>query len=108
MTSKAVSRDRLQWIDTLKGLVILGHITQKYYEFNLYPQSTEVIGLVKNLIYSFHMPLFMMISGYLFDRAYLSQNGEIKKDRLKAQFLNILIVYAFFSIVEGGGKASIL
>ena len=97
---------RIQWVDSLKGLamclVILGHITQKYHSFDLYPISTNTIGTVERLIYSFHMPLFMMISGYLFDKAYIAEDGEIKKGKLKIQFLNMLIVYAFFSIVEGG------
>lgn len=108
MTSKTISKERLEWIDALKGLamslVILGHITQKYYNFDFYPQSTQAIGVLYRLIYSFHMPLFMMISCYLFNMAYITSEGEVKRDRLKVQFLNLLIVYALFSIVEGGVK----
>lgn len=107
-TAVRIAPKRIQWIDSLKGfamsLVILGHITQKYYKFDLYPTSTNEIGIIYQLIYSFHMPLFMMISGYLFSKAYINQIGDIKYDRLKVQFFNILIIYAFFSVMEGGVK----
>ena len=47
--------ERYTWIDCIKGigifLVVLGHIYKDNY-----------IGL---WIYSFHMPLFFMLSGYL-------------------------------------------
>ncbi len=49
-----MSEKRIEWIDVLKGigiiLVILGH--------------THV--LFRTYIFSFHMPLFFFISGYLF------------------------------------------
>lgn len=50
------SNNRIAWVDIAKGigivLVLIGHISQN-----------------KNLhyfIYSFHMPLFFIISGYLY------------------------------------------
>lgn len=58
-----MTKQRLIWADSLKGwlmlLVILGHAIQ------------ETLGAdcdsnhVWNLIYSFHMPAFMAISGWL-------------------------------------------
>ena len=96
------AKQRIQWVDAARGLamilVVLGHITQKYYRQDISPASTYVIYKV---IYSFHIPLFMMISGYMFHRAYVDQDGEIKGARLKAQFLNILLIYVMFSIFEG-------
>lgn len=51
--------ERLDHIDACKGigilLVILGH--------------TNVPSIVHTIIYSFHMPLFFIISGYLFSEA---------------------------------------
>lgn len=53
-----MSKDRFLWLDTLKVmaiyLVVLGHIVSTTYQPDL-----------KGIIYSFHMPLFFMISGYL-------------------------------------------
>ena len=58
-----IVQKRLVWADSLRGilivLVVLGHAIQvtmgdKCYDNHLW-----------NLIYSFHMPAFMAISGYL-------------------------------------------
>ena len=96
------AKQRIQWIDAARGLamilVVLGHITQKYYRQDI---SAEYTYIVYKVIYSFHIPLFMMISGYMFHRVYVDQNGEIKGARLKTQFLNILLIYVMFSIFEG-------
>ncbi|ROT03695.1 hypothetical protein ED388_12660 [Muribaculaceae bacterium Isolate-007 (NCI)] len=50
------------YIDCLKGfaifLVVLGHVVQNY---NL------MDSWIFRIIYSFHMPLFMFMSGYCFD-----------------------------------------
>lgn len=63
-------KDRNQYIDISKGvaiiLVVLGHCIQ--YGFGkdfFYNKSFYDIPLFK-CIYSFHMPLFMLISGYLY------------------------------------------
>ncbi|ERK32040.1 acyltransferase family protein [Clostridium intestinale] len=75
---------RLDWVDILKGIgilyVLIGHII------------INENSLLKVYIYSFHMPLFFFISGYLFkvNSTYLS---HIKK-RLKT----LLIPYTTFFI----------
>lgn len=60
---------RLDWIDCLKGLgiilVVWGHL-------NL-PRAVEII------IYSFHMPLFFFISGYLFKNGNRSYSDYVRK-----------------------------
>ncbi len=61
-----MTKIREKWIDETKGfaiyLVVLGHsiqyATSQHYDFNG--------NLVFRLIYGFHMPLFMIVSGYLF------------------------------------------
>ncbi len=49
-------RERLEWVDAAKGIgiiaVIVGHIWTS--------------GPVRDAVYAFHMPLFFLISGYLF------------------------------------------
>ena len=96
------AKQRIQWIDAARGfamvLVVLGHIAQKYYRQDI---SATYTYIVYKVIYSFHIPLFMMISGYMLHRVYVDQNGEIKGSRLKTQFLNILLIYVVFSIFEG-------
>lgn len=53
---KAIEK-RLNWVDYIKGigiiLVVIGH-------------TTSIGDIWKTWIYTFHMPLFFCISGYLF------------------------------------------
>lgn len=57
---------RERWVDQVRGfaiyLVVLGHCIQ-YASHDGYNYADNMIF---QLIYSFHMPLFMLISGYLF------------------------------------------
>lgn len=61
-----ISKDREKWVDVVRGfaiyLVVLGHCIQyatpHNYEFKE--------NIVFQFIYGFHMPLFMIVSGYLF------------------------------------------
>ena len=62
-------KKRIEWIDICRGLaiilVIIGHS-------NL---ETGMAFNLKSIIYSFHMPLFFVLSGYLF------YNIKDKKDK---------------------------
>ena len=73
--------NRIEWTDIAKGigiiLVIIGHVSGDNY--------------IKNFIYAFHMPLFFIISGYL----YKPKNNFIKH---KAK--TILIPYLIISIIS--------
>lgn len=64
---KMLLNPRLLWADTLKGwlmlLVILGHAIQTVMPEACYQSH------IWNLIYSFHMPAFMAVSGYFAYRA---------------------------------------
>lgn len=57
-------KERLLWADSLKGwlilLVILGHAIQSVLRVDCYSNH------LWNIIYSFHMPAFMAVSGWLF------------------------------------------
>ena len=74
-------------IDALKGfgifLVVVGHI------------CTEMQGLV-HWIYSFHMPLFFMISGFLDE----GKNGDLRiKDYILKKMNSLLYPYIPFSFI---------
>ncbi|SDD51404.1 Fucose 4-O-acetylase [Paenibacillus sp. UNCCL117] len=80
-----MQHERIHWVDTLKGigiiLVILGH--------------TPALN-IKGYIFSFHMPLFFFISGYLF---------QTNKYPTFINFLNkkgksLLIPYLAFSVIS--------
>ena len=65
-------------------LVVMGHVTSNY----VYDKSADVLPffqLLHRFILTFHMPLFLMISGYLF-------RSSLKKDT-KTTAVNKLIAY---------------
>lgn len=76
-----IKNKRILWIDISKGigiiLVLIGHVSQNQY--------------INSFIYSFHMPLFFIISGYLY-------NDKPKYIRKKIK--SILIPYLFLAIIS--------
>lgn len=78
---------RNEFLDILKGiaiiLVVVGHCIQYGSGHNYMTNSLYFSDFVFKLIYSFHMPLFMLISGYLF---YYS----VKKNSFKYNLINRL------------------
>lgn len=80
-------RDRVEWIDSLKGigiiLVIIGHCTG----------HTE---LLFSYIYSFHMPLFFFAAGFLLDRQ--RYNGPWHFIRTKAPAR--IVPYVLFALLS--------
>ncbi len=69
-----MNKDRLVWLDVLKGflilLVIIGHAIQY-----CLPDGECERNYWWNLIYSFHMPAFMAASGYINYRPKFSYGG---------------------------------
>lgn len=93
-------KKREQIIDILKGmaclLVVIGHVlsgtADKLSQGTIFYYLEEFIG-------SFHMPLFMMASGYLYRYANsLEKAGNYGKFILK-KFINLGIPYFIFSII---------
>lgn len=58
---EAYSKDRFQFVDRLKGLAIILVVMGHVYFFSMHNQQ----GLWFDVISSFHMPLFMFLSGYV-------------------------------------------
>lgn len=79
-----MEKKRKSWIDIARGigilLVVLGHVTK----------NEDTV----KLIYSFHMPLFFFLSGYLFDRNQYDIRTFVTR---KAK--NLLIPYLFFYLL---------
>ena len=85
---------RVDWIDALKGfsilIVVIGHCSADCLASNTFPAYTNVIKIINDFIYSFHMPLFFTISGYVF---YFSKSYE----KYKLKVLDFTIIYVFWS-----------
>lgn len=87
---------RIDWIDALKGFaiitVVIGHCATDCMSSGNYPAYKSLINAIYSSIYSFHMPLFFTISGYVF---YLSKSYE--KYKLKVlDFTIIYVIWSFF------------
>lgn len=94
---------RIRWLDAWKGfamlLVVLGHIADGYLDAGLFDTHSNILQTVYDVIYSFHMPLFFVLSGYAFYIAYAKKREE-KKIKFYAQLWNIVWVYVLFSIIQ--------
>ena len=66
--------ERIKWIDSLKGftiiLVVIGHSIGGYVSSHTFEVDYRHYEFIYDLIYSFHMPLTMLLSGYVFNIAY--------------------------------------
>jgi len=91
-------KDRTNWIDLLKGfaifLVIFGH--------NLLGMQTNAGIFITKYIYSFHMPLFFIISGALYTKHGTFKEYVIKKTKslLIPYFSFASILYMYWLITE--------
>ena len=91
------AKKRIEWIDIAKGvailLVIVGH-TVKYGTFS------------RDLIFSFHMPLFFILSGYTYtpatDRKALWQHVKRHARRLLLPCLCVSLLLAAYAVVHSG------
>lgn len=96
-------KKRIYWIDALKGfatiLVVLGHVFDGYLNAGLFENNREFLAYGFKIIYGFHMPLFFIVSGYVFQMAYIKD--EKKKPSLNNQIINVLIIYIVFSVLFG-------
>lgn len=102
-------KERYQWIDLLKGfaifLVVFGH--------NIMLVQTNSAIFITKYIYSFHMPLFFMISGLLFNKYGTFREYIVRKAKnlLIPYFSFASILYLFWFIIGrkigGGAKTTI-
>lgn len=91
-------KQKITWLQVLQGwsmlLVVIGHITLTGTFEN---PETPVSAAIETIIYSFHMPLFMFISGFLFYYTKISRNIAYKDvviDKLK----RLGIPFLFFTL----------
>jgi fucose 4-O-acetylase-like acetyltransferase len=67
--------ERKKWIDALKGIgifcVVLGHALNGFIGEGIFENNKYLIAnIIEYIIGIFHMPLFFMVSGYLFVEKY--------------------------------------
>ncbi len=80
-------KKRIEWVDVSKVLVIwlmvLGHILEK----------SGIDSVARNMIYSFHMPFFFFVSGFL----YNAKSNNFRQFTI-ANVKSLLIPYVFLRL----------
>lgn len=109
--AKMSNAGRVQWIDSLKGvtifLVIFAHVIDGFGRAEVGSGIALKMGnWIYKVIYIFHMPLFVAISGYVFSLAYLriiDKQHECarinRKEQYRNQICNLTANYFMFSIM---------
>lgn len=85
--------DVLKVVATL--LVVIGHVTIQYNETTYPEQSTTIAQSVTFLIYLFHMPLFMSLSGAIYELGYAKGKNRKFTSFVKSKIYRLLIPYLF-------------
>ena len=71
MIGKTAVRTREKWVDDVKViaciLVVLGHFFQSMTKASILPEN-DLYGWFNTTIYYFHVPLFFICSGYLYQK----------------------------------------
>lgn len=96
-----MEKERNLYLDVLKAvsivLVVFGHAIQYGSGIEYLSWGSCLYNPVFSLIYSFHMPLFMLISGYLF---YFSSKNKTEKELIVSKAKQILIPLVCWSFVS--------
>ena len=101
----SISRKRVAWIDSAKGiaiiLVVIGHVVGGYTGRYEIPKYQAFIDYSVWLIYTFHMPLFFVLCGYVYSlTAKRTTSLSECKSLLRKKAVNLMIPYYVFSILD--------
>jgi len=80
-------------------LVVFGHAMPVHYD---YPENDYIVKIIKWLItfvYSFHMPLFFFLSGYLYAHTNHASRNREYKPFLHKKFNRLILPYVIISTV---------
>lgn len=86
-------KQRLDYLDLLKGIAIFLMVMGHFLAWNIKSDGSGMSScmLIKNLIYSFHMPLFFFISGYLIDMKNKVWTSSLVINVFKKRFLTLIV-----------------
>ena len=100
LSSRGGTSKRLTYIDIAKGigivLVVLGHCI---------PDATSPTGIsvpayrwLHDVIYSFHMPLFFFLAGFMVSRQKMLARAQKPLDLVRKRILRLLVPYIFVGL----------
>lgn len=92
------------WINQSKGiaiiLVVLGHTILGFQSANMFVEYNNFFDYINFTIYSFHMPLFFIISGYTYFKFEKVKSNYEYKLLLRKKGLDLLIPYFIFCSIQ--------
>ncbi|MGY4536881.1 fucose 4-O-acetylase-like acetyltransferase [Mucilaginibacter sp. UYNi724] len=95
-------KSRLLWIDYSKGigiiLVVYGHVLRGLYESKIIKKSYFYYS--DNFVYSFHMPLFFILSGYFFLNSFKKDNSKFLINKAKSLLYPFVIWSLLQTLIE--------
>jgi len=86
---------RINFVDQLKGLAILLVVMGHIYIYKITDKP-----LITGIIYTFHMPLFMILAGYVSTKS-IENSIHSKISFIKRKFRTLMVPYLSFSIIYG-------
>lgn len=93
---------REAWVDSVKGfgivLVVVGHVILGILDAKMFTNFKFIMEYIIYFIYSFHMPLFFIISGYLYSKTWHINNLKEYKDRMVNKVIALYITYVVFCL----------
>lgn len=96
-----LKRTKENWVDAVKIfaciLVVLGHFFQSMVKSDIIPE-THLYSWFNQTIYYFHVPLFFICSGYLFQKFTSIGSFGAWKDNFLKKFVSLAIPYFVFSL----------
>ena len=95
-------KEREVWVDGVKGiaciLVVCGHFFQSMVKAGIYPESSLYLWFNRT-VYCFHVPLFFICSGYLYQKCSRVEDFDRWKTHVLKKALALGIPYFTFSTV---------
>lgn len=92
---------RIEWVDFGKGftifLVVVGHVFSGMFQSRSFIESKNLIFILTQSMYIFHIPVFFLLSGYLFKP--LNSWKEFFNEVIK-KLIILGIPYVFYSVVQ--------
>lgn len=88
---------RIGYIDGLKGITILFVIIGHLIQYAFYPETFDD-NILFRYIYSFHMPFFMVLSGFTVNVNISSREELISK--ISKRFINLIIPFISWAIIK--------
>lgn len=100
MNEQTAARTREKWVDDVKViaciLVVLGHFFQSMTKANILPEN-DLYKWFNTTIYYFHVPLFFICSGYLYQKYSKVNNFKSWKKNVAKKALALGVPYVTFT-----------